>query len=96
MEEKKVTDSANQSRRKLLKLGGAALAMIPVATLAAKNDGVRKSMQYQDKPKGDQNCANCVQFIPGKTAKDLGGCKVFPNDTEISPEGWCIAWAKKP
>lgn len=88
-------DSTNQSRRNLLKLGGIALAAIPVVALAAKNEGIRKSMQYQDSPKGDQSCANCIQFIPGKSAADLGGCKVFPNDTEISPKGWCIAWAKK-
>jgi len=85
----------DQSRRNILKFGSAALAMIPVVALAAKNEGVRKSMQYQDTPKDGKQCSDCVQFIPGKSATDLGGCKVYPNDTEVSPKGWCIAWAKK-
>jgi hypothetical protein len=85
----------NQSRRSILKIGGAALAMIPVVAMAAKNEGVRKSMQYQDTPKDGNQCSTCVQFVPGKDANALGGCKVFPNDTEVSPKGWCIAFAKK-
>jgi len=85
----------NESRRKMLKLSGLALAMIPVVAVAAKNEGIRKSMQYKDTPEGDKKCSGCAQFIPGKTEKDLGGCKVFPGDTEISPNGYCMAWAKK-
>jgi hypothetical protein len=53
-------------------------------------------MKYKDTPEGDKNCANCVQFVPGKTPADLGGCKIFPGDTEVSPKGYCVAWAKKP
>lgn len=85
----------NPSRRNMLKMGGMALAMIPVVAVAAKNDGVRASMKYKDTPEGDKKCANCKLFVPGPTAKDRGGCTVFPGDTEISPEGYCIAWAKK-
>ena len=85
----------DQSRRKMLKLGGAALAMIPVVAIAAKNDAMRASMKYKDTPEGDKRCDNCVQFVPGKTPKDLGGCKIFPGDTEVSPNGYCVAWAKK-
>lgn len=85
----------NQSRRKWMKLGGMALAMIPVVALAAKNDGVRASMKYKDSPEGDKKCSNCRLFMPGKSPTDLGGCQVFPGDTEISPNGHCIAWAQK-
>ena len=84
------------SRRQLLKLGSAALALIPVVAFAAKNESVRKSMQYKDTPEGDKNCANCALFIPGADANAAGGCKVFPGDDEISPKGYCMAWAKKP
>lgn len=85
----------NQSRRSMLKFGGIALAMIPVVAFAAKNDAMRNSMKYKDSPEGDKNCANCQQFVPGKTAADQGGCKIFPGDTEVSPKGYCVAWAKK-
>lgn len=84
-----------QSRRNMLKFGGIALAMIPVVAFAAKNDSMRTSMKYKDSPEGDKNCANCTQFVPGKSAADLGGCKIFPGDTEVSPKGYCVAWAKK-
>ena len=45
-------------------------------------------MKYQAKPNGDQKCSNCLQFEPPK------GCKVVEGD--VSPEGYCIAWVKKP
>lgn len=88
-------------RRQFLKLGGAALAMIPIIAVsgrasAATNAAMRTSLKYQDKPEGDKRCATCVQFVPGKTAKDKGGCKIMPGDTEIAPQGYCAAWAKKP
>ena len=87
-------------RRQFLKLGGAVVAVIPLMTAsqwaeAKKNEAIRTSLKYQDKPNGDQKCGNCMQFIPGKTPKDRGGCKVIADDTEISPDGYCIAWAKK-
>lgn len=89
------------SRRQALKVGGAALAMIPVLALstsamAATNAAMRTSTKYQDKPEGDKSCANCAQFVPGKSATDLGGCKIYPGDTEVAPKAYCIAWAKKP
>ena len=88
-------------RRKFLKIGGAALAMLPVIVVssradAATNASLRTSLKYQAKPEGDKSCANCMQFVPGTSAKDLGGCKIIPGDTEISPQGYCAAWVKKP
>jgi hypothetical protein len=82
------------SRRSLIKMGAAALALIPVLAVAAKNDSARAGMKYKDTPEGDKQCSNCTQFVPGKSAGDLGGCKVFPGDTEIAPKGYCIAWSK--
>jgi len=87
-------------RRTFLKLGGAALALVPAAMIpapagAAQNAAVRASLKYQNKPEGDKSCASCSLFVPGRTAKDAGGCKVLPGDTEVSPQAYCIAWAKK-
>jgi hypothetical protein len=94
-------ENLKPSRRQFLKIGGAAIAMIPVLAVSGKvmastNAAVRASLKYQDKPNGDKHCATCMQFIPGKTPKDLGGCKLYPGDTEISPNGYCVAWAAKP
>jgi High potential iron-sulfur protein len=86
-------------RRQFLKIGAAALAMIPVIVSgranAASNATVRTSLKYQGKPEGDKSCVNCAQFVPGASAKDLGSCKVIPGDTEISPQGYCMVWTKK-
>ena len=87
-------------RRQFLKIGGASLAMIPIMVVsgrvnAATNAAMRTAFKYQGKPDGDKSCANCTQFVPGASAKDLGGCKIMPGDTEISPQGYCTGWAKK-
>jgi hypothetical protein len=94
-------EDIKHSRRQFLKIGGAAIAMIPVVVMSGKamastNAAMRTSMKYQGKPNGDKHCATCMQFVPGKTPKDLGGCKIFAGDTEISPQGYCVAWAAKP
>jgi hypothetical protein len=90
----------SSSRRIWLKLTAGAVLAAPLLTLtgragATQNAASRQAMKYQDKPNGANQCSNCMHFIPGKSAKDPGGCKVIPNDNEISPNGWCIAWAKK-
>ena len=87
-------------RRRFLKMGATVLAAIPVMAVsgradAATNAAVRTSLKYQGKPEGEKSCGNCVQFVPGANAKALGGCKVMPGDTEISPQGYCTAWVKK-
>jgi len=94
-------DDITSARRRMLKSAGAALAMIPLMALigrtyAATNAAMRTSFKYQNKPEGDKACRGCVQFVPGKTAKALGGCKIFPGDTEISPNGYCTAWVAAP
>lgn len=87
-------------RRQFLKMGATTLAMLPVLAAfgradAATNASMRTALKYQGKPAGDKSCSNCMQFVPGPTANALGGCKVLPGDTEISPQGYCTVWAKK-
>ena len=95
-----MTKENQTSRRQFLKIGGAILATIPIMLVsggadAATNAALRTALKYQDKPEGDKSCANCMQFVPGASAKAPGSCKVIPGDTEISPQGYCAAWAKK-
>ncbi|NDP48454.1 MAG: twin-arginine translocation signal domain-containing protein [Sulfuriferula multivorans] len=94
-------EKLSPSRRQFLKMGSAAIVMIPAVAvsgnvMAATNSQMRTAMKYQDKPNGEKKCATCIQFVPGKTASSAGGCKIFPGDTEISPHGYCVAWAAKP
>ena len=88
-------------RRRFVKIGGATMMAIPLAiwtrqSLSATNAAMRSSLKYQDKPNGDKACAGCLQFVPGKSATSLGGCKLMPGDTEIAPTGYCTAWVAKP
>lgn len=46
------------------------------------------SVKYQTHPKGEQKCSKCVNFIA-----ESNTCKVV--EGKISPEGWCVLWAKK-
>ncbi|MGB5184366.1 MAG: high-potential iron-sulfur protein [Xanthobacteraceae bacterium] len=45
------------------------------------------SVEYQDSPKGDQECSNCSLF------QEPNACTLV--DGEISPKGWCKFWVKK-
>jgi len=85
-------DDRQRSRRSILKfaglLTGASLASGLTRDALAQQKASKQAMKYQDKPNGDQKCSNCLQFEPPKS------CKVVEGD--ISPNGYCIAWAKKP
>jgi hypothetical protein len=86
-------DDRERSRRSILKfaglLAGASLASgLPVARDAlAQQKASKEAMKYQDKPNGEMKCSNCLQFVAPS------GCKVVEGN--VSPEGYCIAWAKK-
>ena len=89
------------SRRSLVKGGVCALAGIVMATLAATRTSaaetklVKSAVQYVDAGKEEgKHCDDCVQFIPGKTPKSLGTCKIV--EGEINPHGHCIAFTPKP
>ena len=89
------------SRRQFMKIGFATLAAIPLLAVTGNasakiNAGMRSAMKYQDKTNGDKSCSTCMQFVPGKTPADLGGCKLFAGDTEVSPKGSCAGWVAKP
>jgi hypothetical protein len=48
----------------------------------------QSTVQYQPKPKGEQKCALCTNFIP-----ESNTCKLV--EGKISPDGWCTLWVKK-
>ena len=45
-------------------------------------------VQYQEKPKGDQQCDKCVQWAPPDSCKVVEG--------KIAAKGWCALYAPKP
>ena len=64
---------------------GAASLFGPVTEASAKM--AQKAVEYQDTPKGDQECSNCSLF------QEPNACTLV--DGEISPKGWCKFWVKK-
>jgi hypothetical protein len=78
------------SRRQLLQatataVGGAAILVAAAVPAEAKMQ--QSAAGYQDKPKGDQSCANCALF------KAPASCTLV--DGTISPTGWCRFYSKK-
>jgi hypothetical protein len=79
------------SRRHALWAGFGFLTMA-VTTFAAIREAAAKMAQkaadYQDTPKGDQQCSNCSLFQPPKACQLIDG--------DIGATGWCKYWVKKP
>ncbi len=82
------------SRRTALRtLGFIALGAALTGRAAAQAKASKQAMKYQEQPNNGQQCATCMQFIPGATPDASGTCKVV--EGPISPKGWCIAYVKK-
>ena len=71
--------------RSLACAAGAAASLAPVQEASAKM--AQKAVEYQDTPKGDQECSNCSLF------QEPNACTLV--DGEISPKGGCKFWVKK-
>jgi len=98
------TDSKQEellSRREVLRgalMVGCSL-FVPIALFSSSANGAdsiapaikkvsKKSVMYQNQPKGEQKCSTCMNFIAAtKTCKRVEG--------PIDPNGWCVLWAKK-
>ncbi len=84
------------SRRRMLTIvAGAAGTSIGAATIvgtptraAAAAKVSQKAVKYQDTPKGEQHCDNCLHFEAPSSCQTVDGT--------ISPQGWCMIYAKKP
>jgi hypothetical protein len=89
--------NTNLTRRKFFQTAGIALVLLPIVgisrqAMANTNKALRAKLKYQNTPKDNMSCTACLEFVPGKSEKDLGGCKVIPGDDEISPDGYCSSW----
>lgn len=75
------------SRRVVLQAGVFAVAAGLTGRAAAQSKIAQNLVQYQDKPKGDQQCDKCMQFEAPSSCKVVAGT--------ISPKGWCAAFSPK-
>ncbi len=84
------------SRRRVIKfmaLGATAPIISTLIGQAQAAKASKGSVEYRDEPNGEEQCSNCMQFIPGKTPETNGKCKVVEGG--ISPRGWCTVYVKK-
>ena len=83
-------ETAKLSRRGLFR-GMAAVIAGAATLLTASGSAIAKMAQkaagYQQKPNGDQSCANCALF------KAPDSCTLV--DGAIAAAGWCRFYAKK-
>lgn len=97
----RVREASVLSRRSALttSLGATAVFMItiamPRAARAANARLAKAAVQYVDAGNTPHmDCDDCVQFIPGKTVKTKGQCRIV--EGEIDPHGHCLAFSPKP
>jgi hypothetical protein len=86
--------TGGMSRRELLgaglgvvSLAGVGMALVP-APARAQQKMAPKLVQYQETPKNNQKCSDCLHFIPPDQCKLVEG--------KIKPNGWCALFAPKP
>jgi hypothetical protein len=87
-----MTESSGISRRQVLTVAtGASVAgvaaIVGVSTAAQAAKASQKTVKYQDTPKGEQRCENCMQFEAPSACKTVDGT--------VAAQGWCIVYAKK-
>ncbi len=80
------------SRREVLRTLRLGLLSLPfVAALprfvSAQQKAAQNVVQYQDKPKNGQKCADCIHFQSPNACKLVAG--------NISPDGWCMLFSPK-
>jgi High potential iron-sulfur protein len=87
-----MTGSQGISRRQILTIAGgasvtSAAVIIGTSTPVQAAKASQKIVKYQDTPKGEQRCENCMQFEAPSTCKTVDGT--------VSAQGWCMVYAKK-
>ena len=65
-----------------------AAAVIGTSTPAQAAKASQQSVKYQDTPKGELRCDNCLQFEAPSSCKTVDG--------SVAAQGWCMVYAKKP
>ncbi len=80
----------NPTRRVMLRtgLGVAAGATLAASAARAQDEKIAQELvQYQNQPKDGQQCSKCAQYV------DPNACKIVAG--QISPQGYCVAYAPK-
>jgi hypothetical protein len=63
----------------------ALLGLVTFSATPLHAKAVKEAFKYQDTPKDDQSCKDCIHFIAKSNE-----CKLI--EGPISPEGWCTLY----
>ena len=79
----------SKTRRDVLRTGAMIVAGTAVAATARAQDQkiAQELVQYQNQPKEGAKCSGCAQFQAPNACAIVAG--------NISPNGWCVAYAPK-
>jgi hypothetical protein len=90
-------DSSNDLSRRTFLSGVVVLpalaGLLLTQTATAEAKGSQAQFKYQKTPKNGLHCSQCKFFTKGSSATANGSCSIVAGS--ISPNGWCIAYAKK-
>jgi hypothetical protein len=67
--------------------------LVLTQTSEAEAKGSQAQFKYQKTPSNGKMCSQCKFFVKGSSATANGSCTLVAGT--ISPNGWCIAYAKK-
>jgi hypothetical protein len=73
------------TRRNIIRTLAGAIPAGLLSPAPASEKMTRQQAEYQDKPNGIYSCALCTLFEKPNTCKVVAG--------EVSPDGWCKAFA---
>jgi hypothetical protein len=79
---------SDRSRRTLLRalaVGAPAVLCFWTSATQADDKMTKARAEYQDAPNGIYSCGNCTLFVAPSSCKVVEG--------EVSPDGWCKAYA---
>ena len=81
---------AQRPTRRAVLQGALVAAIVGSAAAGARAQAKAKQslVQYQAKPKGDQECDRCLLWAPPDSCMVVEG--------KIDPSGWCALYAPKP
>lgn len=80
-------------RRRFLQLLGSASVLSVAGCLSSVTGKTAKNeVNYQDQPKGNQQCSNCQFYTPPEDGTNAGTCSRVKGD--IEPDDWCSVYAK--
>lgn len=52
----------------------------------------QSAVNYQEEPKGGQQCSNCQFYIEDKNGDGMGACSIVAGN--VAPEAYCVSYAE--